>query len=181
MTSNTAPGDLESLRLFVNTLNVEEGTDAVSSPSGLGGWLTEHGLLPEGGRVTAGDVAKAGAVREAFRSLLLANNGDPADTDGAVHVLNDAAASARFSLIFSSDSHSVSEPHAPGVNGALGRLLSIASRAMADGTWSRLKACAADDCRWAFFDNARNRSGRWCDMAVCGNRVKARTYRARHA
>ena len=73
------------------------------------------------------------------------------------------------------------QPTAAGVDGALGRLLGIVAAAMADGTWSRLKACRANDCRWAFYDRARNRSRHWCSMAVCGNRTKARAYRARHA
>ena len=47
--------------------------------------------------------------------------------------------------------------------------------------WPRLKACRADDCHWAFFDEARNRSRAWCDMKVCGNRQKVHRYRARHA
>ena len=73
------------------------------------------------------------------------------------------------------------EPGAAGVDGALGRLVAIVATAMADGTWSRLKACQADRCGWAFYDHARNRSRRWCSMAVCGNRTKARSYRRRHA
>jgi predicted RNA-binding Zn ribbon-like protein len=52
---------------------------------------------------------------------------------------------------------------------------------MSDGTWARVKACRAEDCRWAFYDFSRNRSGTWCDMAVCGNRAKVRAYRARTA
>ena len=44
---------------------------------------------------------------------------------------------------------------------------------MRDGTWGRLKACAEDGCRWAFYDASRNQSGRWCSMAVCGNRPRA--------
>ena len=51
--------------------------------------------------------------------------------------------------------------------------------AQADGTWHRLKACADDGCRWAFYDHSKNRRGRWCSMAVCGNQHKARAYRER--
>jgi len=58
-------------------------------------------------------------------------------------------------------------------------VLAIVAAAMAEGTWSRLKACRSEACRWAFYDHARNHSRTWCDMAVCGNRVKARTYRKR--
>ena len=50
-----------------------------------------------------------------------------------------------------------------------------------DGTWTRLKACRSDTCQWAFVDQARNRSRQWCDMRVCGNRQKVRTFRSRHA
>ena len=68
---------------------------------------------------------------------------------------------------------------APGVDGALGRLLVIVYRAMETGTWPRLKACRSDTCQWAFYDHSKNRSGHWCSMAVCGSQHKARTYRER--
>ena len=63
----------------------------------------------------------------------------------------------------------------------LGWLLSFVYAATADGTWPRLKACREHTCEWAFYDHTKNRSGAWCSMAVCGNRAKARTYRARRA
>ena len=63
---------------------------------------------------------------------------------------------------------------------ALGPTTVRRMNAVADGSWSRLKACRSETCRWAFFDAARNRSRAWCDMAVCGNRAKARAYRRRH-
>jgi predicted RNA-binding Zn ribbon-like protein len=52
---------------------------------------------------------------------------------------------------------------------------------MAAGTWDRLKACRQETCRWAFYDNTKNRSGVWCTMEVCGNRAKARSYRERQS
>ena len=58
-------------------------------------------------------------------------------------------------------------------------LLLIIRRAQEDGSWSRLKACANADCGWVFFDRSRNRQGSWCDMAVCGNRLKNREFRVR--
>jgi predicted RNA-binding Zn ribbon-like protein len=51
---------------------------------------------------------------------------------------------------------------------------------MAGESWERLKACRAEDCRWAFLDDAKNHSRAWCSMKVCGNRAKARAYRERH-
>ncbi|HXB57377.1 MAG TPA: CGNR zinc finger domain-containing protein, partial [Vicinamibacteria bacterium] len=40
----------------------------------------------------------------------------------------------------------------------------------------RLRECAAPNCAWLFLDASRNRSRRWCDMSVCGNRAKARRH-----
>jgi predicted RNA-binding Zn ribbon-like protein len=159
--SDQAPGDLELVRLLVNTLEVESGDDALSSPAALQAWLQEHGL-GRGAEAAPADLHTARRLREAIRSLR-------------------AAARARLALRFEPDGSARLEPVAAGVDGALGRLVAIVAGAMADGTWSRLKACRADDCRWAFYDHARNRSRQWCSMAVCGNRTKARSYRRRHA
>ena len=38
----------------------------------------------------------------------------------------------------------------------------------------RLKICP--NCNWLFLDKSRNSSRLWCDMAVCGNRAKARQH-----
>jgi predicted RNA-binding Zn ribbon-like protein len=72
-------------------------------------------------------------------------------------------------------------PRKGGAAGALAFVLAAVAETMADGTWPKLKACRSDTCRWAFVDHARNRSRQWCSMSVCGNRAKARTFRARHA
>jgi predicted RNA-binding Zn ribbon-like protein len=38
----------------------------------------------------------------------------------------------------------------------------------------RLKICP--NCGWLFLDRSKNKSRAWCDMAVCGNRAKARLH-----
>ena len=42
---------------------------------------------------------------------------------------------------------------------------------------SAVGLCASDACGWVFLDPSHRR--RWCTMAVCGNRAKARRYAAR--
>jgi predicted RNA-binding Zn ribbon-like protein len=42
-----------------------------------------------------------------------------------------------------------------------------------------LRICAADTCRWLFLDTSKNHTRRWCDMKICGNRMKARRFQAR--
>jgi predicted RNA-binding Zn ribbon-like protein len=44
---------------------------------------------------------------------------------------------------------------------------------------SRLRACGSETCRWLFLDTSKNHTRRWCDMKVCGNRMKARRFQAR--
>jgi predicted RNA-binding Zn ribbon-like protein len=41
---------------------------------------------------------------------------------------------------------------------------------------AHLRICASDDCAWLFLDKTKNQRRRWCDMKVCGNRVKARRH-----
>jgi predicted RNA-binding Zn ribbon-like protein len=62
----------------------------------------------------------------------------------------------------------------------MGRIVAAVYAAMADPEWRRLKLCGSSTCRWAFFDRSRNQSSRWCTMASCGNREKARRFRKTH-
>jgi predicted RNA-binding Zn ribbon-like protein len=179
MDTSRAPGELELVRAFVNTLEIDEAVDELSSPAALTAWLRAQGLL-RGGAATRTDLANARRLREALRVLLLANNGVSVRKEAAV-TINRAARRAGLGVRFEPEGTARVEPEARGIDGALGRLLAIVSAAMADGSWERLKACRAVDCRWAFYDRARNRSRHWCSMAVCGNRTKARTFRRRHA
>ena len=64
-----------------------------------------------------------------------------------------------------------------GVKGALGSILADVVVAASKGTWARMKICAAEDCRWAYCDHSKSRTGRWCAMETCGNRHKTRRYR----
>ncbi len=175
-----APGGLEVVRTFVNTVDREDGVEEMSSPGALAAWLHAHGLLPDAGRPSRTDLQRALAVREAVRELLLRNNGEATGAGEPTDVLEAAAARARFTLRFEGGNAQL-VPGAAGIDGALGRLLAIVHGAMADGSWSRLKACRAGTCQWAFYDHSRNGSATWCDMAVCGSREKMRSYRRRQS
>lgn len=41
-----------------------------------------------------------------------------------------------------------------------------------------VRLCAVDTCRWLFLDTSKNHTRRWCNMKVCGNRMKARRFQA---
>src|SRR5919197_161653 len=178
MTASSAPGALELVREFVNTLDVEDGVDQLADPASLASWLRARGLT-RARSATSADLAQARRAREALRTLLLANNGLSTQKEAGA-TLDRAARRAGLGVRFRERGGRL-EAAAGGVDGALGRLLAVVAAAMLDGSWSRLKACRAEDCRWAFYDYARNRSRTWCSMAVCGNRAKARAYRSRRS
>jgi predicted RNA-binding Zn ribbon-like protein len=204
--SREAPGDLETVRAFVNTLNIATGVEQLPTPAALAGWLRARELLGSGAQ--ADRQAKAGAeaggdpradadansdpradadalerairLREALRDMLLTNNdGRPLDPASPA-VVDEVAARARLRLRVSADGTTRLDAESGDVDGALGRLLVTVYRAMETGTWRRLKACRKDTCRWAFYDHSKNGSSHWCSMDACGSREKARSYRERH-
>jgi predicted RNA-binding Zn ribbon-like protein len=189
-----APGELERVRRFVNTRQVGRVTDRLSDPPALSAWLEQEGLAPAATRATRTDLARAVALRESLRAILLAHNAGPgpgraadtADTADAAladacRVLDEAAARARLRVRFGDDGSALLAPEAGGVSGALGRLVATVHDSIAQGTWSRLKVCRDHECEWAFYDHTKNRSGAWCSMEGCGNRAKARAFRERRA
>jgi predicted RNA-binding Zn ribbon-like protein len=173
------PHNLQLVIDFVNTLDVEAGEDRTDTPAHLADWLDEQGLrAPDGTPLGAPELEQARELRESLRGVLVGHSRHDETADAAGH-LEDVAERGRLSVRFGPDGAVEIAPRANGYPGLLARLLVPVAHASMDGTWARVKACVADDCQWAFYDQSRNRSGRWCDMAVCGNRTKVRTYRAK--
>jgi predicted RNA-binding Zn ribbon-like protein len=178
--SRSEPGELGHVKAFVNSRDVGGGVERFDTPEALRDWFAERGWLSPGATLSDPDLRQAREVRESLRSLLLTNNGHPLD-ESAVDTLNAAAKSAEMLVWFHPSGTGELAPARSGIDGALGHLLAIVFRSMAEGTWPRLKACPEHSCLYAFYDHSKNRSGTWCDMAVCGNRAKARAYRERRA
>ena len=178
-TIQAAPGELELVRDFVNTNDFDEGTEQLTTPAKLSEWLDQHGLGVEK-TLRRPDLDRTIELREAVRALLLANAGEPLDP-GVVQTLNEVAGRVRLLVRFDDHGHSTLDSEKGGIECALGEILAIVHRSMSEGTWPRLKACRDETCVWAFYDKSKNRSAQWCSMAVCGNRAKARKYRARHS
>jgi predicted RNA-binding Zn ribbon-like protein len=175
-----APDALRPIQAFVNTLDMENDVEELSSPAALAAALERARLAAPGLCPTDADLRAALDVREALRALLLANNGVPVAREALVP-LERAARAGQLAARFSSDGGAELVAEAPGVDGALGRLVALVVTARADGSLERLKACRRDVCHWAFYDRSRNRSSHWCAMSVCGNRTKTKAYRSRRA
>jgi predicted RNA-binding Zn ribbon-like protein len=155
--------DLATIERFVNTADLDRGEERLTDPGALAAWAAGEGLA---GTFDESELERVIAFREALRRLLV----DRADAEAVAA----AAGDARLAVAFEPEVRLV-----PAEGGLIAALLAIIARAQAEGTWSRLKACPADGCHWAFYDRSRNRSRTWCSMRECGNRAKARGYRAR--
>jgi predicted RNA-binding Zn ribbon-like protein len=175
-----APGSLRLVQLFMNTNDLETGPDLLPDARALRDWFVERELLAVDAPVSDDDHARAIALREAIRELVCAHAGLPHDPT-AGEIVNAAGERAGLRPVLDDPGTRI-EPSAPGVDGALGRIVAAIHAGIAEGTWERLKACERDICRWAFYDHSKNRSSHWCSMAVCGQREKnRRAYRRRVA
>jgi predicted RNA-binding Zn ribbon-like protein len=171
-----APGNLELVREFVNTLDVLPDTDEIGDPASLAFWLAEHRLVATLPTLTDEDLTRARRFREALRAMLLTNAGFPL-APKAVEAFDGAAGSARFRVRANETGRLELLPtDADGLGHAIGRVTSIALAAQQGGTWPRLKVCA--ECHWALYDHTKNRSAAWCG-SQCGARVRARRHRRR--
>ncbi|MGI8446633.1 MAG: CGNR zinc finger domain-containing protein [Streptosporangiaceae bacterium] len=52
----------------------------------------------------------------------------------------------------------------------------LAWDALARNSPGRLRPCANDECRLFLIDRSKAGAARWCSMAICGNRMKARRH-----
>lgn len=175
-----APGDLELVRAFLSLHDHASETEESVSPlnATITAWLRSAGLLDDA-LVPEDDVRWAAAVHEALRIRVLENMGAGHDS-AADRVLDDAVARTGLTPRFG-DAVAPLVPRGTGIQRAVGRILAVAFLADLDGTWNRFRECSDPSCHAVFWDRSKNRSGRWCSMASCGNRAKVRAYRERHA
>src|SRR5579884_4084596 len=176
-----APGELVLLQSFLNShfdLVGEWGADLLAEPERLRAWLSGRRLIDAAiARPRSAQVQGVIALREGLREMARRNRDLGVAIDPtALGRMN--AALARASIGFKVDSgRLVLAARARGdLDAAVEILVAIAARAMIDGRWSRLKACPGEHCGWVFYDHSRNNSGRWCSMAACGGRTKARSH-----
>ncbi|MFI8189920.1 CGNR zinc finger domain-containing protein [Streptomyces sp. NPDC085946] len=164
---SAAPGGLALVQALVNTLDVESGADALDTAEGR----ARLGLAEDA-------VDGARELRESLRAALLAHAGHPPHRE--VTPLGVLLAGAPLLVRIDERDGSAALAPADG-RPLLSRVAAAVAEALVAGTWTRLKACQAADCHWAYYDRSPAGRGRWCSMQVCGARAKMRRYRAKEA
>ncbi len=173
-----APGSLLAVQGLANTQDFEHDEELLADPDATRAWLLRSGLITESAEVGAGEHERLREFRRVVRTMLEANlHPEEADIDTAGLATFVADAGVPLRLGEDAAIELDAEP-ADSVDRLIAQLLGAIYSAQLRGDWERLKICAADDCRWAFYDSSKNRGGQWCRMDLCGNRVKNRRYRA---
>ena len=144
--------------------------------------LSEQALRDADGAASV--LVRARAFREAVFAVLEAVRSGSAIPAGALPLINGVlvAASGHRGLEHRDGGVVWGWLPEPSLDRPLWPVAQAAASLLTEGPIDRLRMCEAVDCGWLFLDMSKNRSRRWCDMAVCGNRAKAaRHYRRRRS
>jgi predicted RNA-binding Zn ribbon-like protein len=188
--------DADRVLAFINTLSgrpTPAPAERLQSYEDLVGWAREQHLvsaaaaerlLAEARRhphQAAAVLSRAKDFREALNKLAAAIEAGRAPQADVLETISDclAAAYTNGRLI----PHDGSLQWVASAEDDLDRVVweigRAAGRLVISPRLTRLRACAAQDCGWWFVDDTKNRSRRWCDMKLCGNREKLRRFRSK--
>jgi len=174
-----APLPLLAVQAFANTIDLETESDLLGSTAAFRDWLQDSELAIPDVAVSRDDLGGARRLRETIRALLLANAEGRVDSAAAT-VLRAEVTDRPVYLAADLDGRlDLDLAPVESVEDFISDMIGITFRAQIEDEWRRLKLCRNDACRWAFYDSSRNRGGTWCQMEVCGNRIKNRHYRQR--
>jgi predicted RNA-binding Zn ribbon-like protein len=173
---------VEALRDFGDLVHWAAGSAGLAAGivRDLGTWAHEQPSM------AAELFAEAIALREVIYRTFSALAAGEAVPDHDLAALNRALAAAppRHRLARSGAGYGWQiGPAAPSAATLLAPVLWSAGDLMASDRRRRVRLCANDKCLWLFLDESKGGTRRWCDMASCGNRAKARRHyqRARQA
>ena len=169
---------------FCNTRagwGAENPKEYLTAPHVLAAWARENGLIETGrgsGRTGEGALARALALRDALYRCAL-DAGEAADWG---LVSSEAALGRGVALLAPGGRAQPASwrprPEASPAAAALAAVAIAAEDLLTSPLAALVAACPGEGCGWLFADPRGRR--RWCSMAACGNRAKARRYAQRH-
>ncbi|MFC0540523.1 CGNR zinc finger domain-containing protein [Kutzneria chonburiensis] len=148
---------------LLNTTPVVEGTqrDVLADAEAGNDWLVEHGQ-----HATSDEWRALIEARNALQDVVRGHT-----TPQALRPFVDGIA-YRASL---TDEGIAWDADLPAGRTAAARAVLAWDKLRTDSP-GRLRPCANPECRLFLIDHSKPNSARWCSMAVCGNRMKARRH-----
>ena len=155
--------DQELLLDLLNTTPTADGvsSDQLGDRTAARAWAETHG-----GRGSTKELHRVRDVRSALQGVV---RGDESPTVLAPYVegLRYRASATDEGLVWSLEA----SPHERLATRAV-----LAWDGLHSKTPGRLRPCANDECTLFLIDRSKANNARWCSMAVCGNRMKARRH-----
>jgi predicted RNA-binding Zn ribbon-like protein len=179
---------------FANTASGRDGPryqEHLRNHADVVAWASHAGVIDEAAaRLIADRIARGAkefehlvedalALRDAIYEIAvaLARRLPPAQAHLDLVSARCATALASASLKMSAQGARWRWPHdPPGPATILGPVALSAIGLLRESDPVRIKQCGGEHCGWVFFDTTKNRSRRWCEMSVCGNRAKAKAH-----
>jgi predicted RNA-binding Zn ribbon-like protein len=155
--------------------------ERLTSPSELGRWLTLCPLHVAVASITAADVEQAIGLRKAIWRVSQALLAGDKPRVGDVRRVNIEARRPGLVRELTADGTST-RWYRPNVAAAIATIAQDAVLLFGDSQQrGRIRRCENSTCRVVFYDDSRPGARRWCFPNRCGDRVRAREYRRRHA
>ncbi|MFI6758376.1 CGNR zinc finger domain-containing protein [Micromonospora sp. NPDC050417] len=148
--------------------------DTLDDPTTAAEVLAPFGQ-PAGVPLTPGQLDQVRAVRADLMAVVDA--ADPEHAERGWTNLTADASGATFRQVFSTRGEARLEQVAG--DQVIGRIALDVAELVRDNIWSRIRACANEQCRHVFYDTTRSRTQRWDSYETCGNRVNVAAHRAR--
>jgi hypothetical protein len=172
------PVDAERLIRFLNSRPRGGHPDGLASSESAAVLLESLGL--DGASLDDVGLDRLRRLRDLL-AVLADRGGDEGGRGPAWDSVNEIAAGVPTVVRFLSDDDSDVRPAGEGVDVIVGALIADLDRAVRSGSWTRVRLCAYEPCKSAFYDATRSRTQRWHSYEVCGNRANVASYRRRAA
>lgn len=153
-----------------------------NAPGDLSDWFAQGPLRLADLAVDAAALRAAGDLRDAIQHVAFALLAKQAPGAEHVAVLNLFAALPPLARALDPETMTLSITTPASIHALLSELARDALDLAADPhARDRIRQCESPDCQLLFFDDSRPGKRRWCSASHCGDRARARAYRARKA
>lgn len=173
---------------FVNTMGnrLGEKRDYFQSTGDVNRWARLAGLISESEslRLNAEQMRRVRTVREELYGIFKPLAARPRPTQQEVARLNAMIGSISLNRRLRWAKGKVSWESKVLVRDPMSMLTPIllnAAEVLVSGAFQKVRQCGDESCGWLFLDASQAGKRRWCSMADCGNRAKARRHYQRAA
>lgn len=156
---------------FVAWLQQAQVLDATESAAALSAW----GQRPEAKRVLEQARELRSAIREMALRLAVGKEVASASVDVINRVLAQATGYYRLTRVRSGYELQFHSERTQAAH-LLTPIAKSAAELLRDSEPLRIRQCGNPICSLYYYDTSKNRTRRWCSMALCGNRMKAAAF-----